>query len=232
MIDFSAFYKVSYGMYIVAGGDQKSGNGFISNSVFQVTAEPSQFIVCCNKENYTSEFISKYGFFSISILSQDADSDLIGLFGYNSGKDKDKLAESKVEYTSNNVPVVLNDCLSYIECELVNTFDAGTHLMFLGKVISTKNISDSEPLTYDYYRKVKKGKAPKNAPTFIDDSKLNKNNNSTMSEVYKCPICGFEHAIADGDLKSGIDPNTPWEEIPEDYKCPLCGADKEDFYKL
>ena len=29
-----------------------------------------------------------------------------------------------------------------------------------------------EPLTYLYYRKVKKGITPKNAPTYIDNSKV------------------------------------------------------------
>jgi len=32
--------------------------------------------------------------------------------------------------------------------------------------------STKEPLTYSYYRQVRKGVAPKNAPTYIDKSKL------------------------------------------------------------
>ena len=42
MINFEAFFKVSYGLYIVSSGNSKKGNGFVSNSVFQVTAEPPQ----------------------------------------------------------------------------------------------------------------------------------------------------------------------------------------------
>ena len=55
MIDFEALFKISYGLYIVCSGDKEKGNGFISNSVFQVTAEPAQFAACCNKDNLTSE---------------------------------------------------------------------------------------------------------------------------------------------------------------------------------
>ena len=33
-------------------------------------------------------------------------------------------------------------------------------------------MNNKEPLTYLYYRQVKKGVAPKNAPTYIDKSKL------------------------------------------------------------
>ncbi|MCX6225772.1 MAG: hypothetical protein NTV01_13645 [Bacteroidia bacterium] len=31
-----------------------------------------------------------------------------------------------------------------------------------------------EPITYQYYRKMRKGDAPKNAPTYIDKSKFEK----------------------------------------------------------
>ena len=55
MINFEALFKISYGLYIVCSGDKNHGNGFVSNTVFQVTAEPAQFAICCNKNNYTSE---------------------------------------------------------------------------------------------------------------------------------------------------------------------------------
>lgn len=233
MIDIDALFKVSYGMYIVCSGNKQRNNGFISNSVFQVTASPVKFAVCCNKENLTAEFISKYKSFSISVLKQNASADIIGLFGYSSGRDKNKLAECNVDYSETEVPMVLNDSIALMECKLTNTVDAGSHLMFIGEVIYSKLIEDSDPLTYTYYRTVKNGKAPKNAPTYVDETKLNeKIKENTMSDVYKCPICGYEHNVAEGDPKSGIDPNTPWENVSEDYMCPLCGAGKEDFYKL
>ncbi len=53
-----------------------------------------------------------------------------------------------------------------------------------------------------------------------------------VNEVYKCPICGYEHDIEKGDTKSAIDAGARWEDISETYTCPLCGAAKEDFYKL
>ena len=80
MIDFEALFKISYGLYIVCSGDKEKGNGFISNSVFQVTAEPAQFAACCNKNNFTAEFIKKHEAFSISVLQQDEPYDIIGRF--------------------------------------------------------------------------------------------------------------------------------------------------------
>jgi ferric-chelate reductase [NAD(P)H] len=92
MISFEALFKISYGLYIVSSGDKTRGNGFISNTFFQVTAEPPRFAACCNKNNFTAGFIIRTGAFSVSVLHQDASPDLFGRFGFRSGKDFDKMA--------------------------------------------------------------------------------------------------------------------------------------------
>jgi len=80
MIDFKSLFKISYGLYIVSSGDQNKGNGFISNTVFQVTAEPAKFAACCNKNNYTTELIQKHGAFSVSVLDKDTPPEIISIF--------------------------------------------------------------------------------------------------------------------------------------------------------
>ena len=46
---------------------------------------------------------------------------------------------------------------------------------------------------------------------------------------YTCDLCGYVYDEAEGDLESGIEPGTKWEDLPEDYLCPLCGAGKDEF---
>ena len=233
MINYEAFFKISYGLYIVSAGDESKRNGFISNSVFQVTADPPQFAACCNKENYTAELIKKQAAYSISILSQEAETKLIGSFGYKSGRDIDKFSAVDFKEGQHNAPVVLDDTIATIECKLVKTFDVGTHLIFIGEVVAAEVIADNdEPLTYAYYRHVKKGLAPKNAPTYIDKSKLIKKEKTAASPKYRCPACGYIYDPDKGDPDSGIKPGTPFEELPEDWVCPLCGTEKEDFVKM
>jgi len=183
VINFEAFFKVSYGLYVVCSGDKNLGNGFISNTVFQVTAEPAKFAVCCNKNNYTAEFIQRYNAFSVSVLEQNVSSDLIGSFGYKTGKEFDKMAGRSVRYGDTGVPILLNESIAFFEFKLLQTIDAGTHLIFIGELVNAEIIDNSkEPLTYLYYRQVKKGFAPKNAPTYIDKSKLAKPTNVALSK--------------------------------------------------
>lgn len=233
MINFETFFKISYGLYIVSAGDEDKINGFISNSVFQVTADPPQFAVCCNKDNFTAEFIKSAEAYSISVLRQDAPVALIGKFGYKSGKNLNKFDSSNYWTGITGVPIFLDECVAFIECRLVQTFDVGTHLMFIGEAVQADILNHDEvPLTYDYYRNVKKGIAPKNAPTYIDRKKLSPSDQDPKKAKYRCTICGHIYDPEEGDPDGGIAPGTAFEDIPDNWVCPVCGSKKSDFVRI
>ena len=48
---------------------------------------------------------------------------------------------------------------------------------------------------------------------------------------YECP-CGYIYDPEEGDVEHGIDPGTPFEDLPDDWKCPICGASKKAFRPL
>jgi len=180
MVNIKALFEITYGLYIVCSGDKNRGNGFISNTVFQVTSEPAKFAVCCSKNNFTCEFIEKYAHFSVSVLVKNTEPEIFGRFGFKSGKDFNKLKEMDVKFGMTGTPIILNDSLAYLECNVVQKFDVGTHWLFVGELIDAQILDEiSEPLTYSYYRQIKKGVAPKNAPTYIDKSRLETKREST-----------------------------------------------------
>lgn len=51
-------------------------------------------------------------------------------------------------------------------------------------------------------------------------------------EKYVCSVCGYVYDPAVGDPDSGIEPNTAFEDIPEDWVCPMCGVSKDMFTKV
>lgn len=175
MINFEALFKISYGLYIVSSGSKEYGNGFISNTVFQVTSEPPRFATSCNKNNHTAGVIHSSGYFSVSVLHSDTSAGLIGTFGYKSGKDINKMEGMDLNYGETGVPIVMNESIAFLECRVIETYDVGTHLVFIGELVRAEVLEEGkEPLTYLHYRQVKKGVAPKNAPTYVDKSKLEK----------------------------------------------------------
>jgi len=51
-------------------------------------------------------------------------------------------------------------------------------------------------------------------------------------DKWKCTVCGYIYDPEEGDPDSGIEPATPFQELPEDWVCPECGAAKKYFQKL
>jgi len=48
-------------------------------------------------------------------------------------------------------------------------------------------------------------------------------------QKYVCTVCNYVYDPELGDPDAGIEPGTPFEDIPDDWVCPTCGAVKEDF---
>lgn len=51
-------------------------------------------------------------------------------------------------------------------------------------------------------------------------------------EKYECTVCGFLYDPAEGDLDGEIEPDTPFENLPDEWVCPECSAGKDYFEKV
>jgi len=227
-MDITTLFKLSYGLYIVSSKNGDKHNGQIVNTVMQVTSEPIKILICINKDNLTCQNIKESGVFSVSILDQNTPMEFIGLFGFKSGRDIDKFKNIDHKIGQTGTPIVTANTLGYLECEVVGEMDAGTHVAFIGKLIDSQTLQTGEPLTYAYYHQVKKGKASKNAPTYIKNDKKNIKEGKKM-KLFKCLICGYIYNPETGDPDNGIDPGTAFKDLPDDWVCPVCGADKDSF---
>lgn len=166
-MDNTALYKLGYGMYVI--GSQKDGklNAQIANTVFQITSEPPTIAVSINRNNLTHDYILSSGAFSAAMIGQDAPLSFIGGFGFKSGRDVDKLANVNYKTGETGAPIVLDHTTAYIEAEVTQSVDIGTHTIFIGRVVAAENLSDQPCMTYEYYHQVKRGTTPKSAPSYI-----------------------------------------------------------------
>jgi rubredoxin len=97
--------------------------------------------------------------------------------------------------------------------------------MFIGELLHSEVLDESrEPLTYLHYREKRKGFAPKNAPTYVDKSKLVSKPPAAVFKKYQCTACGYIY----DDAVEG----TKFADLPADWICPSCGSEKEDFMEI
>ena len=155
---------ITYGLYIVSSSFEGKDSAMIVNTVFQVSAEPPKVAISVNKECLTHEIIQKSHVFAAMPLEQKTDLPFIGRFGFRTGRNFDKFSGVQITRSSLGLPIVQEHTLSFIEVKVEKEVDVGTHTMFIGTVQDAKCITlHKEPLTYEYYHKVIKGKAPKGA---------------------------------------------------------------------
>lgn len=234
-MDIQAFFKVSYGLYIVSSRDGDNFTGHVSNTVFQVSAKPARFAIATHKDNLTTGYIRKSKVFSVSVLQQDCDLEFLGPWGFQSGKEVDKFSQVTYKTGLSGAPIVLDKTIAYIDCEVQQEIDTGSHIMFIGLAVDAEVIDPSRPpLTYTYYRDVIKGISPENAPTYTEKEDVAGTEVRTESELkkFRCLVCGYIYDPAEGDPSKNIPAGTSFEELPDDWRCPICGVGKEEFKSL
>ena len=233
-MDLTALYSINYGLYIVSSKWMDQMNGQIANTIFQITSEPPTLGISINQQNLTHSLITQSQKFTVSVLDKEAPMTLIGQFGFKSGRDIHKFENVSYIIGENGLPVVTDHIVATFELDVVAHLPIHTHTLFVGKITNATVLSKNEPMTYAYYHQVKKGLTPKNAATYQKAPETNpiKTTGGDKMSKYRCLICGYEYDPAVGDIDGGIQPGTPFEEIPDSWVCPICGASKDQFEKI
>jgi ferric-chelate reductase [NAD(P)H] len=166
IIDLDTLFQIQYGVFIISSFAGDKINGQIATVTFQVTNQPIQIVTCLNKNNLTHQFVTGSKAFSVSILSEEADLIFIGKFGFRSGRDIDKFVDTNYKKSITGSPLILDHVSGTMDLKVIQAIDIGTHTLFIGELLAAEKVNAKNPMTYDYYHKVVKGRTHQNAPTF------------------------------------------------------------------
>ncbi len=198
----AALYKIGYGLFVLSANEDGFDNGCIVNTVTQVTNTPCRIAVTVNKQNKTHDMIMATARFNVSVLSESVPFEEFKHFGFQSGRDVNKFAETeKYRRTKNGLLIAEAYANAYISGSVFHSIDLGTHTLFIADVTDAEILTEENSVTYDYYHKNIKPKPQQK---------------SEGKTVYRCKICGYEYE----------------GELPEDFICPLCKHPASDFEKV
>ena len=202
-MDNSAVYKFSYGLFVLTARENGRDNGCITNTAGLITDNPKRIQVAVNKANFTHDMIQRTGVFNVSVLNQDAPFALFQQFGFCSGRDTDKFAAVSYDNrTENGLRYIPENCNAVLSGKVLESYDWGTHTLFIAEVTEAHVLNDTPSMTYQYYFDHVK---PKPAVT------------AEKKSGWVCKICGY---VYEG------------KELPADYVCPLCKHGAEDFERV
>lgn len=204
-MDLKSFYKISYGLYLISSKFEGKQNGCISNTVIQVSSKPAKLSVALSKDNFTTQIIKNSGHFIATVLSQAVGMDVIGEFGFKSGKEFDKFAKFNTKLDNSGTKYIADNMGAMFSCKVIYTLDVGSHIMFIGEVEEASALSDEPVMTYEYYHHVKNGTTPKNSPVYQEE---------TNKTGFRCTVCGHIEEVG---------------ELSGEFTCPICGNPRDYF---
>lgn len=143
----AAFGNMTYGIYALTTAFEDKINGMIASWVSQISYAPPLITVAVHPDRYSHKLISKSKCFALHVISQDQKKFLKRFKG------PDPLAKFlNLEWTKGKTgSPVINDCIAWFECEVINSFNPGNHTVFIGKVVNAKVISEKTVMsTADY----------------------------------------------------------------------------------
>ena len=216
-MDLKVLRNLSYGMYVISTSFNNELAGCVVNTVVQITSSNPIIAVSVNKNNYTNTILKQSKRMAISILSTETSKETITNFGFYSQRNVNKFKDNYE--LINEMPIIKDNLCVYLIGDIIDIIEAESHDIFLMRLTNSKNISDKNPMTYEYYQTNLKGKSSINAPTFIEEKVENSNSNK-----YRCIICGHIYDDSKEQVK--------FEDLPDDWKCPVCGVSKDKFEKI
>ncbi|HAL18778.1 MAG TPA: flavin reductase [Spirochaetaceae bacterium] len=200
-MDTKAFYRLTYGVFIVSVRSGDKVNACITNTCIQVASDPVRIALSCINASYTTELIKQSGRFIVSVLDKTAPFDLIKRFGMQSGRNVDKFKGIEFKTMRDGTPFVDSHSCALFECKAASSVDLGSHTLFIAEVTDAKVLGNEPPLTYAFYQSDVKPKTV-NSPV------------GRKIKGWRCKICGYFYE---------------GETLPADYLCPLCGHPAQDF---
>lgn len=178
-VDNTALFNIGYGLYVVTSNDGTKDNGFVCNTVCQVTNTPNRVAVTINKQNYSHDTIKATGKMNVNCLSTEAPFKVFEVFGFQSGRNVNKFEGCTPLRTENGLVCLPKYVNAVISLEVEQYIDLDTHGMFISAVTEAQNLSKVETMTYSYYQSNVK---PKPQPA--------------KKKGWVCKICGY---VYEGD---------------------------------
>ena len=135
--------RFATGVTIVTTVYQERNHGFTANAFASVTSDPPTVLVCVNRGAASHEMIAQSAIFCVNILALEGRS-IAERFARSATTDK---FEGVPFRTGTTGAPILPGTLAYFDCTLFEEHIAGTHTVFLGRVVDV-GVHQGSPLGY------------------------------------------------------------------------------------
>lgn len=142
----AAMGMAATGVSVVTTDGPAGRFGLTVSAVSSVSAEPPLVLACVNRKSPAAAAIDVNGAFSINMLAADNRPVAETFAGRPSAGAPYDFGEAEWDAGEAGLPV-LPGAAAVFECETVEAYDAGTHRIFIGRVVAARR-GEARPLVY------------------------------------------------------------------------------------
>jgi flavin reductase (DIM6/NTAB) family NADH-FMN oxidoreductase RutF len=131
---------------VITTGYEGAFHGMTASAVASLSLEPTQILVCIDRSAQTLPVIQASGYFNVNILSE-LQEDLSRFFASKEAQQSHAL--DGIDYSLGKLGVpLLKGTLGFFECRVVQQYDGGDHVIFIGEVEHASLGEAERPLLY------------------------------------------------------------------------------------
>lgn len=134
------------GVTLVTTSHQGAIHGMTVSSFTSVSLAPPLVLVSLERAARTHQMVSESRRFAVAMLAADQQ-ELSDRFAGRIADDLDRFEDLAFESAPSGCPIP-EGCLSYLDCRVVATHDAGTHTVYIGEVDVANVLREAPPLVY------------------------------------------------------------------------------------
>jgi 3-hydroxy-9,10-secoandrosta-1,3,5(10)-triene-9,17-dione monooxygenase reductase component len=131
------------GVTVVTGGGDSGPHGVAANSFTSVSLDPPLVLVCMAHSSTTWPRIRETSAFAVNFLGEDQE-ELGRRFGTPGG---DRFSGLRWDVGVTGAPV-LADSLAFVECRMEAEYEAGDHVIVVGRVVDLGVLREGRPLLF------------------------------------------------------------------------------------
>jgi len=149
----SAMRAWSAGVTVVAAVHENERHGMTVNSFTSISLNPALITISLQQNTRTHDLVMNSRAFGLTILAADQTS-VSDLFAGRVSDIQDRFASLKTETLVTGSPLIVGG-LSWMDCRILQTYDAGMNTLFISEVVAAQGTGSGEPLLYhnrDYWK--------------------------------------------------------------------------------
>ncbi|NJM25420.1 MAG: flavin reductase [Bacteroidia bacterium] len=144
------------GVVVVSTAYKEQRAGMTVSSFTSVTIDPPVILVCLNKSAYTLKLIRRSRIFAVSVLGEEH-KEISQHFARQTPTNVEDRFDNMHAHTVITGAPILTESIGWLDCEVMNIREMGTHYIVGGKVLATEQREDAgRPLLYydQNYRRI------------------------------------------------------------------------------